>query len=319
MASDKVDFDKILDEVFGPVPGALSVPVAAAPSAPSGYGVVTPIETYNELGDLFVSKTPTWKSTKLRMSDTDDGDDTSSVFTKRIHPSMLDFLEVIAPLGLNFRVFEPDPDMSGKPEKKEKKGINHVKEEAPIFPIAPEFFVPSLTTQVLGLKKQQALGIASVLASGKHLPLLDLSCTGVPESSLIEELKAFGMPFTLVKSGKSYHYYGDAELTYPEWVQFMGKCLLLDELTDVRYVGHRLITGVGILRVTSCRGKQSIPEVVFSNRLGHSVIGSTASSEVVSPGSSPGGPTISPSTISASFESASAVAFAFAPTKPKLW
>jgi hypothetical protein len=63
-------------------------------------------------------------------------------------------------------------------------------------------------------------------------------------------------------SGRSYHYYGARLLESHRWREFMERSILLSPLTDTRYIAHRLLAGMGVLRVTSTQAKPEIPHVV---------------------------------------------------------
>lgn len=64
-----------------------------------------------------------------------------------------------------------------------------------------------------------------------------------------------------VDSGRSYHYYGKRLLSKNEWRIFLGKCLLMQDLVDERYVGHQLVDGHCVLRLSASQIKPSIPRV----------------------------------------------------------
>jgi hypothetical protein len=55
----------------------------------------------------------------------------------------------------------------------------------------------------------------------------------------------------IVSSGEGYHYYGFGLLTGLEWQTFVGRCLLLNDIVDVRFVGHCLIANETTLRVSA--------------------------------------------------------------------
>ena len=66
----------------------------------------------------------------------------------------------------------------------------------------------------------------------------------------------------LLDSGRSYHYYGFRLLSGTEWQIFMGKCLLMSSLVDDRYIGHQLVDGYCVLRLSSGNLKSCVPTVV---------------------------------------------------------
>lgn len=62
-----------------------------------------------------------------------------------------------------------------------------------------------------------------------------------------------------VNSGRSFHGYSDVLLSPKEWLEFMGRLLLVNEperdpVIDTRWVGHRLIAGYGALRWSNSSG-----------------------------------------------------------------
>jgi hypothetical protein len=124
---------------------------------------------------------------------------------------------------------------------------------------------------VLGLRERYegwALAAASRVrtASGeRHLPMVDFQCPigSIYQQTLVEGLTALGCrEGALVESGKSYHYYGYRLLSRAEWRRFIGFFLLLSPFIDTRYVGHRLIDGESVLRLTADPVKPVEPKVV---------------------------------------------------------
>lgn len=98
-----------------------------------------------------------------------------------------------------------------------------------------------------------------------HIPMLDIELTPSSEnlSYLISCLAALGETSgVILLSGASYHYYGYNLLTDNSWSKFMYKSLLLDEVVDTRWVGHRLIDGHANLRITSKGEYNFVPYVV---------------------------------------------------------
>ena len=69
----------------------------------------------------------------------------------------------------------------------------------------------------------------------------------------------------------SYHYYGHELISDEGWIHFMGKCLLLsifhdrkniEQVADPRYIGHSLMRGGNVLRITTRGDKSFVPTVV---------------------------------------------------------
>lgn len=88
----------------------------------------------------------------------------------------------------------------------------------------------------------------------KHLPMMDFACydSQTDLRKLILALNEIGQrEGVILRSGNSFHYYGFKPLTHRQWLEFLGKCLLLTPITDARYVAHRLMDGVCTLRISS--------------------------------------------------------------------
>ena len=123
-------------------------------------------------------------------------------------------------------------------------------------------------------RKGYVLAVSSLvrIESGheRHIPMMDFQCPvedALYLDYLIAGLKSFApAPGVILDSGRSYHYYGCALLTSEEWRKFLGQCLLLVPLTDIRYVGHRLFDGECVLRIGQDPEHPKVPRVVRSLR-----------------------------------------------------
>jgi len=111
-----------------------------------------------------------------------------------------------------------------------------------------------------------ALSSRVVLAGGAtaHIPMLDFHCphsaglAALLKQALLTMQQSRGV---LVKSPRSYHYYG-LEVVSPEGLTaFLARALLIDPLVDARYIAHRLIDGVCRLRLGAARNKGSAPTI----------------------------------------------------------
>jgi len=98
-----------------------------------------------------------------------------------------------------------------------------------------------------------------------HLPMMDFRLEPSP-SSLLRVATALNQirlkDGAILESGRSYHYVGFSLFTEGDWLRFLAKNLLLSPLTDSRYIAHRMLEGVGSLRITSCPRKPQVPFVV---------------------------------------------------------
>lgn len=97
-----------------------------------------------------------------------------------------------------------------------------------------------------------------------HLPLMDFRM--VPRAgdlgNVVAAVRAVGQRYGVVlKSGRSYHYYGFEPLSKSDWLNFCSRCLLLSPLTDSRYIAHRMLAGAAALRLTASVSKPYTPDV----------------------------------------------------------
>ena len=126
-----------------------------------------------------------------------------------------------------------------------------------------------LGEKVATLPRNRAIAICSTCTlmdgSTLHIPMIDFRILPDPQSLTIirdglrEIRQTSGV---ILESGNSYHFYGFKLLEREEWAEFLGNCLLLAPLTDARYIAHRLVEGMGALRITRSDLKEKIPCVV---------------------------------------------------------
>ncbi len=138
----------------------------------------------------------------------------------------------------------------------------------------------ALDKEISGLERGWDLGIRSqvVLENGcyAHVPMMDFCLSKSSESvTLIKkrmrEITGEGEGFIL-ESGTSYHYYGLSLRTEESWREFMAKCLLTGvfrgkgqpflQVADQRYIGHSLLGGGCVLRITVNAERKFMPVVV---------------------------------------------------------
>ena len=101
--------------------------------------------------------------------------------------------------------------------------------------------------------------------ASRHIPMMDFMCPISAANlqalmSLLKEVKQ-GTGW-LLESGRSYHYYGAELLSEETWRIFLGKCLLMFGYVDDRYVGHQLVDGHCVLRLSAGRLRTSVPRLV---------------------------------------------------------
>lgn len=130
-----------------------------------------------------------------------------------------------------------------------------------------------MSAQTLGLitqslRENQLLGLVSSVSlldqGSRHIPMMDFKCS--PSTKNLEVLtlllrKIGQRNGYLLGSGRSFHYYGMELLREEEWRVFLGKCLLMSEYVDERYVGHQLVDGYCVLRLSAGRLRATVPTV----------------------------------------------------------
>jgi hypothetical protein len=163
-----------------------------------------------------------------------------------------------------------DFDRQGTQKTKIEKLLFHdIKEPSRLIPINKN----EVSNWVRDTKKlispNEAIGLVSKVATSdgqiKHIPLMDFSCPPNTnyQNFVTEALVLIGQKRgILVNSGRSFHFYGFDLQTPIEWQQFMSYCILLSPFTDVRYIGHRLISGYCILRIGENKIKPHKPEII---------------------------------------------------------
>ena len=98
----------------------------------------------------------------------------------------------------------------------------------------------------------------------RHIPLMDFSCRCSDTS--LKKIRYFLKKTeqkrgVILSSGRSYHYYGANLMNGEEWVNFLGDCGP-SGLADERYLFHRFKDQCGILRLSSCPLRSTIPTVI---------------------------------------------------------
>jgi hypothetical protein len=98
-----------------------------------------------------------------------------------------------------------------------------------------------------------------------HLPMMDFRIKPNPHSLevLATAMKSISpIGGAVLQSKNSYHFYGVELLDAHDWSKFLGKSLLLQGLTDDRYVGHRLRERFCVLRISRGPFQDDLPFVV---------------------------------------------------------
>ncbi|MEK7090743.1 MAG: hypothetical protein AAB930_04115 [Patescibacteria group bacterium] len=180
---------------------------------------------------------------------------------------------------LSFDVYQPKGWHDGtikhfKDEKKPgqrrnpKNAVEHSGPSGPVTLRHEQILEDDLNQIMTDLPADSALQVISpTILDTKvvHIPMLDIELPPNEEnlSYLISCLRALGeKEGAILLSGASYHYYGYNLMTPDQWQKFMYKSLLLDEVVDTRWIGHRLLDGIALLRITPKSGYDFSPYVV---------------------------------------------------------
>jgi hypothetical protein len=127
----------------------------------------------------------------------------------------------------------------------------------------------NLEARAEALVDGRLLGILSrvVLKTGveAHIPMMDFVCPPSPENLETLIFLLGGLRYGkgwVVESGRSYHFYGSKLVRGIDWNVFLGKCLLMSNYVDTRYIGHQLVDGHCVLRLSSGSLRSRVPTVV---------------------------------------------------------
>jgi hypothetical protein len=137
------------------------------------------------------------------------------------------------------------------------------REERTVHHVASQLFRRRFNALLRNVGESEEIAFDSILWSGAgparhewHLPLVDfrsadLRRVRIASALLVGEYRTDRA--ALFASGRAYHLYLGVLLTREQWVEFMGRILLLNsrgkrEVVDSRWVGHRLLGGFGALR-----------------------------------------------------------------------
>jgi len=93
------------------------------------------------------------------------------------------------------------------------------------------------------------------LADGviQHVPMMDFHLAySSPATTLLTKLVAhWGVPGALLRSGKSYHFYGRSLVDQIGLARFLGRALLYTPIVDRAWIAHQLIEQSCALRISA--------------------------------------------------------------------
>ncbi|WP_256666165.1 hypothetical protein [Pseudomonas sp. B14-6] len=131
-----------------------------------------------------------------------------------------------------------------------------------IFKIrAADFTQEAIENKIDNLAPNKELAFHSILRHNKkkyHIPMIDFQA---PENKIRESIsslekvipKSIFNELVFYNSGRSCHAYSLKIISNSEWIDFMGRLLLVshpheDQIIDTRWIGHRLMSGFSSLR-----------------------------------------------------------------------
>lgn len=169
--------------------------------------------------------------------------------------------------GLTFNAYKPEENVSEMTERPSISRLisNDTSDGEEIRMGREEMMATSRIYEIIdALREGFALKVLSKVVLKRsivHIPLMDFSCrdfsgneTELPQNRADIEyfLREAGYDEGVILfSGRSFHYYGTRLMNVEEWRVFMANCLL-SEITDKRYIGHRLKDGWGTMRLSAC-------------------------------------------------------------------
>lgn len=125
------------------------------------------------------------------------------------------------------------------------------------FVSTDEHFRSRLATALNEKPEERMLLLASTVrlrdGAVAHLPLLDFSVKQRWDGSQLSAervARALGIPGVLVASGRSFHYLGEATLSWDDYADFLERALLLTPLVDERWIAHQLRARQATLRLS---------------------------------------------------------------------
>jgi len=160
-------------------------------------------------------------------------------------------------------------DLVGTIEGKSLAGLKQDEEVRTFFRLTRSEVLERGIQSLMDRLRGTLIGIVSRvnLSSNKaaHIPMMDFKCEISNENlqTLIKMLRSITIgPGYLLESGRSYHFFATQLISEEEWRTFLGRCLLMSGYSDDRYIGHQLVDGHCVLRLSGGNLKERIPTVV---------------------------------------------------------
>lgn len=131
-----------------------------------------------------------------------------------------------------------------------------------------DFSEARINQEMISLRSDQELALHSIVKiKGKtyHIPMIDFSTEEKIDFEIFDRMsrylpKSIMLNMAIYSSGRSFHAYSTTLLTPKDWLNFMGRLLLINpqdqsKIVDTRWVGHRLVGGFGSLRWSNNSGQ----------------------------------------------------------------
>jgi hypothetical protein len=124
-----------------------------------------------------------------------------------------------------------------------------------------ELTVDWVNHAIASLRSDQELALHSRVTIKErtlHIPMIDFSLEDALDSRIIDRMRMF-LPrdvmnsIAIFNSGRSFHAYSTTLISPKNWIELMGRLLLINprngnQIIDARWIGHRLIGGYSSLR-----------------------------------------------------------------------
>ena len=127
-------------------------------------------------------------------------------------------------------------------------------------------FAPRLRSLVAAPTSIVAFSSELRLKNGdvRHLPVLDFASKSRRPGAAVSAItvaRSLGVPGFILRSGRSFHFYGAVLLDADELQRFLCRALLLAPVTDARWIAHQLLDGKSSLRI-SPNGDGGAPSLI---------------------------------------------------------
>ncbi len=157
------------------------------------------------------------------------------------------------------------------PQEIQQKPIWETGDLLPVYLKRKEILAGEMLENLITkLPADKAVGMKSTVSLGKkqmraYIPMIAFQGPQTADflCQIKADLKTIGQQKGVILRVEGFFHYFGFELlrTRRSWEKFLGNCCLLDSV-DRHYLGHQLVTGMGILRISPFKDKPDEPRVV---------------------------------------------------------